>query len=100
MSIMNKKMQKIAVLIEFLAGTGLAIFFHQVLRYPEAAYTIFGIGILLSLVTYLLREEIEKTRADLLGQYHPVSYTHLRAHETPEHLVCRLLLEKKNNQKE
>eukprot|EP00658_Telonema_sp_P-2_P009832 TRINITY_DN13662_c0_g1_i1.p1 TRINITY_DN13662_c0_g1~~TRINITY_DN13662_c0_g1_i1.p1 ORF type:complete len:143 (-),score=15.12 TRINITY_DN13662_c0_g1_i1:106-534(-) len=29
--------------------------------------------------------------------YNPisVSYTHLRAHETPEHLVCRLLLEKK-----
>ena len=27
---------------------------------------------------------------------HPsVSYTHLRAHETPEHLVCRLLLAKK-----
>ena len=26
----------------------------------------------------------------------PVSYTHLRAHETPEHLVCRLLLENKN----
>src|SRR5678816_2156165 len=24
----------------------------------------------------------------------PVSYTDLRAHETPEHLVCRLLLEK------
>ena len=27
--------------------------------------------------------------------YCSVSYTHLRAHETPEHLVCRLLLEKK-----
>eukprot|EP00658_Telonema_sp_P-2_P074135 TRINITY_DN63315_c0_g1_i1.p2 TRINITY_DN63315_c0_g1~~TRINITY_DN63315_c0_g1_i1.p2 ORF type:complete len:152 (+),score=43.07 TRINITY_DN63315_c0_g1_i1:84-539(+) len=27
-----------------------------------------------------------------------VSYTHLRAHETPEHLVCRLLLEKKKPQ--
>src|SRR5678816_2976494 len=27
--------------------------------------------------------------------YNSVSYTHLRAHETPEHLVCRLLLEKK-----
>src|SRR5678815_723976 len=27
--------------------------------------------------------------------YGSVSYTHLRAHETPEHLVCRLLLEKK-----
>src|SRR5678815_2150817 len=25
----------------------------------------------------------------------PVTYTHLRAHETPEHLVCRLLREKK-----
>src|SRR5678815_2981630 len=29
-----------------------------------------------------------------------VSYTHLRAHETPEHLVCRLLLEKKKRIKE
>src|SRR5678816_159813 len=30
-------------------------------------------------------------------QLWPVSYTHLRAHETPEHLVCRLLLEKKKH---
>ena len=29
--------------------------------------------------------------------YQPVSYTHLRAHETDSYLVCRLLLEKKNN---
>src|SRR5678815_5688780 len=28
------------------------------------------------------------------GRVEAVSYTHLRAHETPEHLVCRLLLEK------
>src|SRR5665648_652435 len=27
----------------------------------------------------------------------PVSYTHLRAHETRHDLVCRLLLEKKKN---
>ena len=32
-------------------------------------------------------------RADL--DYIPVSYTHLRAHETVLDLVCRLLLEKK-----
>src|SRR5678816_641914 len=32
-----------------------------------------------------------KAKSELI----PVSYTHLRAHETPEHLVCRLLLEKK-----
>src|SRR5450756_2782600 len=29
--------------------------------------------------------------------YNPVSYTHLRAHETRHDLVCRLLLEKKKN---
>ena len=36
----------------------------------------------------------------MTGQYNfrnytPVSYTHLRAHETDSYLVCRLLLEKK-----
>src|SRR5678815_5284061 len=36
---------------------------------------------------------------DDLYAYRPVSYTHLRAHETPEHLVCRLLLEKKKKNK-
>ena len=39
-------------------------------------------------------EEVES----LIGTQ-AVSYTHLRAHETPEHLVCRLLLEKKKNNK-
>ena len=34
---------------------------------------------------------------DVLNSLAPVSYTHLRAHETPEHLVCRLLLENKNS---
>ena len=31
-------------------------------------------------------------------QHDPVSYTHLRAHETVLDLVCRLLLEKKHKQ--
>src|SRR5678816_440930 len=35
------------------------------------------------------------TFAFITNAVYPVSYTHLRAHETPEHLVCRLLLEKK-----
>ena len=30
----------------------------------------------------------------------PVSYTHLRAHETVLDLVCRLLLEKKKNEQD
>jgi len=67
---MSKKIKDFAILIEFLMGSGLAIFFHQVLHYPEAAYTIFGIGILLSLATYLMREDIEKTREELLELYH------------------------------
>ena len=29
----------------------------------------------------------------------PVSYTHLRAHETDSYLVCRLLLEKKKKKR-
>eukprot|EP00658_Telonema_sp_P-2_P075928 TRINITY_DN6577_c0_g1_i6.p1 TRINITY_DN6577_c0_g1~~TRINITY_DN6577_c0_g1_i6.p1 ORF type:complete len:368 (-),score=67.89 TRINITY_DN6577_c0_g1_i6:70-1173(-) len=50
--------------------------------------------------------EVECLRTS--GHMHPecllrtkltVSYTHLRAHETPEHLVCRLLLEKKKKKK-
>src|SRR5678815_1837398 len=32
-------------------------------------------------------------RRRFVGNNYAVSYTHLRAHETPEHLVCRLLLE-------
>src|SRR5659263_188038 len=42
---------------------------------------------------------------DITGAFHqvarpiPVSYTHLRAHETRHDLVCRLLLEKKKNKR-
>ena len=40
---------------------------------------------------------------DIMTRYEmliiPVSYTHLRAHETVLDIVCRLLLEKKNNNK-
>ena len=42
-------------------------------------------------VTLLKKKQAEADRKAM----EPVSYTHLRAHETPEHLVCRLLLEKK-----
>ena len=39
---------------------------------------------------------LSATNSWLFSQTHnsPVSYTHLRAHETSLHLVCRLLLEK------
>ena len=35
---------------------------------------------------------------DVWQRFKPVSYTHLRAHETVLDLVCRLLLEKKKKQ--
>jgi hypothetical protein len=73
---MHGKIQHMAVFIEFLAGSGLAIFFHMVLHNELAAYIIFGIGILLSLATYLLRGDVENTRTRLTEQYH-------QAHEIP-----------------
>ena len=39
-------------------------------------------------------DEIISTNDLYGGSYRPVSYTHLRAHETKAKLVCRLLLEK------
>jgi hypothetical protein len=65
----SNKIKQMAVFIEFLAGSGLAIFFHMVLNNPEAAYSIFGIGVLLSLATYLIREDLETTRCELTAQY-------------------------------
>ena len=45
-------------------------------------------------------ERLVASRAQLVDgprdEFLPVSYTHLRAHETVLDLVCRLLLEKKN----
>ena len=72
MTSMNKKIHDMAVFIEFIAGSGLAIFFHMVLHNELAAYLTFGIGILLSLVTYLVREDISKTKSELFTQYQQV----------------------------
>jgi len=66
---MKDKIKEMAVFIEFIAGSGLAIFFHLVLENPLAAYIIFGMGILLSLVTYLLREDIETSKTHLTTLY-------------------------------
>ena len=55
-------------------------------------------------ITYTIPEAVNAISVDFRGIQNdisvspafttnaPVSYTHLRAHETPEHLVCRLLL--------
>ena len=43
-----------------------------------------------------LCQAMSETEVLTQAQLFPVSYTHLRAHETLRYLVCRLLLEKKN----
>ena len=68
MSVKNK-LQNMAVLIEFITGAGLGLYYHWVLHYEEASYVIFGIGILLSLATYLLREDLAHVREGLIDQY-------------------------------
>ena len=46
--------------------------------------------------TILLNDDLSAGLPPVLQHLHePVSYTHLRAHETVLDLVCRLLLEKK-----
>src|SRR5678815_5237424 len=50
------------------------------LSFPRGIKTKPGETVLFSYIVF-------KSRA-----HRAVSYTHLRAHETPEHLVCRLLL--------
>eukprot|EP00658_Telonema_sp_P-2_P038103 TRINITY_DN27384_c0_g1_i1.p1 TRINITY_DN27384_c0_g1~~TRINITY_DN27384_c0_g1_i1.p1 ORF type:complete len:113 (+),score=47.19 TRINITY_DN27384_c0_g1_i1:92-430(+) len=67
---------------------GLLPDFFEQLAHPEAqAQVVEGVATAVEAMTSPAMEQVIK----LL----PVSYTHLRAHETPEHLVCRLLLEKK-----
>ena len=45
-----------------------------------------------------VKVEVKADPADCGNVFDPVSYTHLRAHETVLDLVCRLLLEKKKKQ--
>ena len=44
---------------------------------------------------FLPEDKITNHDLEKMVDTNPVSYTHLRAHETREDLVCRLLLEKK-----
>jgi hypothetical protein len=57
------------IFIEFLTGSGLALFFHWILNYKEAAYIMFGVGILLSIATQLLLAEIRTSREKLCDKY-------------------------------
>eukprot|EP00658_Telonema_sp_P-2_P004506 TRINITY_DN11681_c0_g1_i1.p1 TRINITY_DN11681_c0_g1~~TRINITY_DN11681_c0_g1_i1.p1 ORF type:complete len:123 (-),score=46.05 TRINITY_DN11681_c0_g1_i1:4-372(-) len=55
-----------------------------------------GVEMRAGLISFLTMSYVMVVNPSVMS---PVSYTHLRAHETPEHLVCRLLLEKKKKKK-
>ena len=75
-------------------------FFLLLLHVEFLAFLIFivylgAIAVLFLFVIMMFNIHILETRDNII-RYIPVSYTHLRAHETVLDLVCRLLLEKKN----
>ena len=57
---------------------------------------IHGAGCFVQNHDFIVRQNSAGNGEKLLLALGPVSYTHLRAHETRHDLVCRLLLEKKN----
>src|SRR5665648_1210259 len=82
-------------------------FFNQIILGLAGALLIF-------LVIYLIWQKAQIDKGNLsvvqktsfgeikisIESIKPVSYTHLRAHETRHDLVCRLLLEKKKTKKQ
>src|SRR5450756_2780966 len=84
-----------------LALTVVSMIFATVAGLLVGLMNMFG-GKVIGAITRVYIEAIRGTPALLLiliVYYAPVSYTHLRAHETRHDLVCRLLLEKKKKNK-
>src|SRR5450756_1291690 len=61
-------------------------------------YTSTPIGVQLAVYTSSVKRDVLAEYRKVMRRAGPVSYTHLRAHETRHDLVCRLLLEKKKKE--
>src|SRR5680860_67185 len=78
----NEKLNVLFIIADDLTATAVSSYGNMASQTPH--------------IDQLAREGTRYTRT--YSQYPvcgPVSYTHLRAHETDSYLVCRLLLEKK-----
>ena len=62
---------------------------------PQRGMQVAQVDINLIRNAFQFRLIVEREAAAAFAQAAPVSYTHLRAHETVLDLVCRLLLEQK-----
>ena len=72
--------------------------FHTLLTYGDTPWGLMAtLGSSYSMRGYYEGRYRDKCAMD--AQIEPVSYTHLRAHETGRNLVCRLLLEKKKTRR-
>lgn len=90
-------MQRLAGLIEFVVASGIAIFFHMVLEEKEAALSIFGIGLLLSLATWLLREDIigvQEKIVDVYRDFHELPDAMHRIEDADCQLKAKQILER------
>ena len=98
------KRNKNTLLLFVLIGVVSTIFFQKLKKPYYTTEAICSSGISEYERMEQVQEMSQRTAVDLINlidinaqNKDSVSYTHLRAHETPEHLVCRLLLEKKKN---
>src|SRR5674476_360861 len=88
--------------ISYIIASLFFVFGLKMLSHPDKARKgniIAAIGMGLAIVATILLHHNPEGQPIGNIPYIPVSYTHLRAHETGRNLVCRLLLEKKKKKK-
>src|SRR5678815_1994797 len=81
----------IAYVAPFLVFVGIMALEKMVPLPPQWLYVVRFV-VVCAVIAAVSRPYLSFRPSAPLASIATVSYTHLRAHETPEHLVCRLLL--------
>ena len=88
----NSMLESGVLTSSFISGDGVSLIFRSVLSLLGVSDS--NTGVRLSSPSVLSDSGVMEIIV-IFATSNAVSYTHLRAHETREDLVCRLLLEKK-----
>src|SRR5450756_168275 len=81
------------------------LFEHRLIQKAQRVNLVARVEVyIVDLVQYVTEKisvdhAVDRASKDRSDDITPISYTHLRAHETRHDLVCRLLLEKKKKKK-